>query len=54
MKRKMTKLRNCKNHALGVAVWRITGPCKFTNQRVTIEFVGTREEACGVVLRSSN
>lgn len=54
MKRKVTKLRNCKNifdRMAGCAVWRVTGPCAVTKKRVTVEFTGTRLEAENIDLR---
>ena len=56
MKRKVTKVKNCKTidaRSSTQAIWRITGPCVVTKARVTIEFTGTREEAERVQLRSA-
>lgn len=56
MKKKVTRLRTVKSLAdriAGIAVWRITGPDVTTNERVSIEFTGTRAEAEQVQLRKT-
>lgn len=57
MKRKVTRIGNTKDmteRLKGIAVFRITGPCAVTGNKVTITFTGTRLEAERVELRGDN
>lgn len=48
MKKKVIKIKSAKNmreRLAGLGTFRVTGPCKNTGNRVTVEFVGTREQA---------
>ena len=48
MKTKITKIKNVKTireRMAGIAYWRITGPSVRTGKRVSLQFVGTREQA---------
>lgn len=56
MKRKITKLKskNFEQKLKGVNTFRITGPCVISGRRVTVEFVGTREEAEALTLKGDH
>lgn len=53
MKRKVTKIKSHSKmlkRLAGYGTFRVTGPCAHANQRVSIEFMGTREQAETVLL----
>ena len=57
MKRKVTRIRgvaDIESRLKGVAVFRVTGPCVKTGERVTVQITGTREDAANLELRSED
>lgn len=53
MKTKIKKIKSSNDlteRLNGIGTFRITGPCPKTGKRVTVEFVGTRQQAEKVVL----